>query len=301
MTTTLTRPPVTAATAPPAPPPIPAATPPATGPLAPAPARHARTRRSTGAVLRGFGRLVRTEARVWSRDPASVFFGLLFPSVMIVALTLMHPGFGEPLGLPGAFARVTGVQLLLPVVIAMAVATPFMTVLPATFGALREKGVLRRFSGSPMRPQALLVAHFLINMAVVTVASAAAVAVAHLAWGLTMPNDLGTVVLAFVLGSASIAALGIVVAARAPRAAVASGVGSTLFFLLLITSGMFGGPGPLMNDTLATVSQFSPLGAATQAMTTGWFESGFPLLQMLVMLGWTAVLLPLGVKLFRWR
>jgi ABC-2 type transport system permease protein len=250
---------------------------------------------------RGFKGVVRTEAKVWSRDPSAVFFGLVFPSLLILSITLMGTGVNEPLDMPGPYYGVTGVQLFVPAVLTMAIATPFLTILPAVFGAFREKGVLRRFSGSPMRPQALVAAHYLINLAVVVVASIAAVTIAHLAWGLTMPNNLGTVVLGFVLGTMAMAALATVVAARAPRASVASGVGTLLFFVLLITAGVFSGPGPLMGDTLATIAQFSPLGAAAQVMTIGWFESGFPLLQVLVMLGWTAVLLPIGIKLFHWK
>jgi ABC-2 type transport system permease protein len=35
-------------------------------------------------------------------------------------------------------------------------------------------------------------------------------------------------------------------------------------------------------------------------MTTGWFGDGFPLLQTVVMVVYTAVLLPLAIKVFRW-
>jgi ABC-2 type transport system permease protein len=35
-------------------------------------------------------------------------------------------------------------------------------------------------------------------------------------------------------------------------------------------------------------------------LTIGWFENGFPLIQVVIMAAWTAVLVPLAVKLFRW-
>lgn len=264
----------------------------------PAPSAPPAPRRRTPFAQRGFSGLLRTEARVWMRDPSALFFGLVFPTVLIAGITLMNPAMTEPMDAAGVPAGVTGVQLFMPAVLTMAIATPFLTIMPAVFGGFREKGVLRRFSGSPMRPQALVVVHYLVNLAVVVVATLAAVLITHLAWGLTMPNDLATVVLAFVLGTTSVAALATLISARAPRASVASGFGTTLYFVLLITSGVF--TGPVMNETFAAVARFSPLGAAAQAMITGWFEQGFPLLQVVVMVAWTAVLLPIGVKLFRW-
>ena len=55
-----------------------------------------------------------------------------------------------------------------------------------------------------------------------------------------------------------------------------------------------------MPDVVRQIGQFTPMGAAAQAMDTGWFGEGFPLSQYVVMAVWTAVLLPLAIKLFRW-
>jgi ABC-2 type transport system permease protein len=68
---------------------------------------------------------------------------------------------------------------------------------------------------------------------------------------------------------------------------------------MLFLSGMWT-PGPIMPDVVRDIGQFSPLGAAAQAMSAGWFETEVPTLQLVVMVAWTAVLLPLAVKLFRW-
>lgn len=278
----------------------------ATGTPAPAPARARRN----PFTQRGFGNLVVTEAKVWSRDIGSVIMGLLFPTIILVGITLMNPSMteaidvinhetGEVMADMAHFGQFTVVQLFVPAMLAMAMATPLLTILPATFGAFREKGILRRFSGSPMRPQALIAAHFVLNLCVALVASLLAVVVTHVAWGVAMPNNLGVVLLGFVLGTASMAAVGALIASRASRGAVASGIGSAVYFPMLILAGIWS-PGPAMNDTLATIARFSPLGAAAQAMNQGWFESGFPLVQVLVMVGWTAVAGFAAVKLFRW-
>ena len=48
----------------------------------------APVRRSSG--WRGFGVLLATEARLWLRDPGTVFFALVFPTVLLVVLLQKH-------------------------------------------------------------------------------------------------------------------------------------------------------------------------------------------------------------------
>ena len=58
---------------------------------------------------------------------------------------------------------------------------------------------------------------------------------------------------------------------------------------------------PIMPDWMEQIGLYLPLGAAAQGLTIGWFgNEGFPLAQVLVLVAWTAVLFPLGVRLFRW-
>jgi ABC-2 type transport system permease protein len=256
------------------------------------------TTRGTG--WRGFGTLLSTEGRLWLRDPGTVFFSLAFPTVLLLGVGFAIPGMREPIeGAGGAWEGLTAIATYVPVVLAAAVATPALTTMPVYFATFREKGVLRRLSTTPMRPQGIVVAHLLINLVAVVLASAVGLVVGALVLDVPMPRHPGTVVLAFLLTVLSMLSLGTLVAARAPRASTASAVGTLIYFPMLFLSGLWT-PGPIMPDAVREVGQYTPLGAAAQAMTAGWFEDGFPTLQVVVMAVWTAVLLPLGVKLFRW-
>lgn len=116
---------------------------------------------------RGFGRLVLTEGKVWLRgtDP---LWALLFPTALILGQAVIAPELRDLAhgdtwaGTP--FYGVAVVNIILPAMIAMATAVTALTIMPATFGWFREKGVLRRFSASPVRPQSLFAAHFIINV-----------------------------------------------------------------------------------------------------------------------------------------
>lgn len=251
---------------------------------------------------RGFGRLLRTETAVWLRDFASPFFGLAFPTIILLGVGFAIPGMREPItDAPpdSVWYGLTAVATYVPTVLAMVVGTASLTVMPVTIATYREKGVLRRLSTTPMRPQGIVVAHLIINATTTVLGAALALVVGQLAFGFVVPEQTAVVVLAFVLGMGAMFALGMLVAAIAPRASAANAIAMSLYFPMLLLAGLWT-PGPIMPELLRQIGQFTPLGAAAQAMTMAWFEQGFPLLQVVVMVVWTAVALPVAVRLFRW-
>ncbi|MFC7877965.1 ABC transporter permease [Isoptericola sp. NPDC057391] len=251
----------------------------------------------------GFGLLLRTETAVWLRDASSVFFGVLFPTVLLVGVGFGIPGMREPMTTdvpPGsAWYGVTPIATYLPTVLAMSIGTLAVLSLPVTFATFRDKGVLRRLSTTPMRPQALIVAHLTINVVTTLVGAGLALVVAQLAFGLVRPEQLGVVLGAFVLGILSMFSLGMLLAAVVSKPSTANAVGSLVYFPLLFLAGLWT-PGPIMPEVVRQIGQFTPMGAAAQAMDAGWFGDGFPMLQYVVMAAWTVVLLPLAARLFRW-
>jgi ABC-2 type transport system permease protein len=104
----------------------------------------------------------------------------------------------------------------------------------------------------------------------------------------------------FVLGLAAMMALGSLVSARVTRASTGTAIGTVIFFPLLLTPASSPSSSRAPCSTRSRASP--PLGAASQVMTYGWFGGDtFPWIQIVAMIGWTAVLTPLAVKLFRWQ
>jgi ABC-2 type transport system permease protein len=179
--------------------------------------------------------------------------------------------------------------VILPAMLAMPIAMTALAIMPATFGGFREKGVLKRFSATPMRPQSMFAAHFIINVTMSLAGALLAVVVTSALFKVVMPNNIATVLLGFVLGMAAM---------MAPSTGTA--IGNLIFFPLLLTAGVVTviEPGTVLYD----IARVSPLGAASQVMSYGWFGGdSFPWIQIVAMIAWTAVLTPLAVKLFKWR
>ena len=219
------------------------------------------------------GTLTLSEARLYLREPGSAFFALIFPTLLLVAVA---------------------------VVLALAIATVSLTTFPVAFGTYREKGVLRRLSATPLPASRLLVAQVVVNVAALVVAVVAALLAGAAVLRITGPEQPVLLAGVFVLAAVQMIAVGCVVAALVPSASTANGVGMLLYFPMRFFAGVWV-PGPLLPDALAAVSSWVPLGAAAQAMETAWFGSGVPAQQVLVMVAWTAVLVPVAARVFRWR
>ncbi|MEV7961525.1 ABC transporter permease [Oerskovia paurometabola] len=259
-----------------------------------------RRRRIAGTGWHGLRTLTLTEARLLLRDPGTVFFALFFPTVLLVGVGFAFPGMRDVItDAPPPWEGLTAVAVYVPVALATAVATVALTTLPVYFATFREKGVLRRLSTTPMKPQGLIGAHLFINLVMVCVAALLAVVVGSQVFDLAGPTNLTIVLASFLLGILSMFSIGMLIASRAGKASTASAVGMTLYFPMLFLAGMWT-PGPVMPEVVRTVAGYTPLGAATQAMTTGWFGTGVPVSQLVVMVVWTVVLLPLAARLFRW-
>lgn len=261
--------------------------------IATAPATPARSRG------RGLGTLTITEARLFLRDPAAVFFALAFPSVLLLGIGLAIPGAREPVTGDPRLAGLDVIHLWGPVIVATAVATIALMTLPSYVAGYREHGVFRRLSTTPMRPGGVLLAHVVVSGVALLLAVVLAVGAGMVVFDMPVPENLAVTLAALVLTTLALFAFGLLIGGLAPKASTASGLGTLLYFPMLFFAGMWM-PISDMPDALATVASIVPLGAASQALTDGWFGGGTPWLELAVLAGWSLLGYPIVAKLFRW-
>lgn len=249
----------------------------------------------------GLARLLVTEARLYLRDAGTVFFVLTFPTVLLLGMAYVIPGMREPMtDAAPPFEGLMPASLFAPVVIAVAIATAGLAAMPAYLAAYRESGVLRRMSTTPMRPQGILVAQVVVNLAALLVGSALAIVMGVLLLDVPLPVSWWVVLLSIPPAAGATFGIGLIIGGLASKGSTASGIGMTLYFPMLFFAGLWT-PGPSMPEAVAAVATYTPLGAASQALTTGWFGGDFPATQLVVMVVWTAVTLVIAARTFRWR
>jgi len=241
--------------------------------------------------------LAKTEAKLFIRDPLALFFGLVFPVVLLVALGLFYPGFDEP------SADLDGVRYLdiyAPVVLVLGLATLGLVTLPPILGTYRQFGILRRLRTTPVPPSRLLLAQLAVHLSVAIVAAAITILVAATVLDVPLPENPVWFAISFLLAAASVFAIGLLVGAVARTSTAAVAIGMGIYFPLLFFAGLWI-PRPLMSDGLLAVSDLTPLGSAVQALEDSWFGAGPSGMNLLVMAAYAVAVGLIAVRVFRWE
>jgi ABC-2 type transport system permease protein len=243
----------------------------------------------------GFQRLLSTELTLFLREPMALFWGLVFPVVLLVVL-----GVAGPTKPQRALGGVKFIVAYTPVVMMFTLAILALSALPTALASYRDKGYLRRLSTTPVGASRLLAAQIIINFALIAMAVILITLVAHFAFAVALPRQLGGFVLAIVLAMAALLSLGILIAAVAPSQRIATALGSVLFFPLMFFAGLWV-PQAEMGSVLRHVSQYTPLGAGAPAVQNAIAGRWPGTVHLLVLVAYTVILCAAAAKLFRWE
>ncbi|MFC7932141.1 ABC transporter permease [Streptomyces cinereoruber] len=240
--------------------------------------------------------VLKTEARLFGREPGSLFWVMLSPTLLLVVLGLI-PSFREASEDLGG-RRV--IDLYVPVSVLFALIMSGLQAMPPVLSGYRERGILRRMSTTPVRPGALLTAQLALHAAAALVSALLVIAVGRLAFGVALPGNPAGYLLALLLAVACGLALGATVCAVSRTQKIATAVGSAVFFPAMFTAGVWV-PVQAMPDTLQRIVGLTPFGAASEALDTaasgswpGWAALG-------VMALWAVALTGASVRWFRWQ
>ncbi len=243
-------------------------------------------------------KLVQSETRLFLRDPIALFFGLVFPSVLLLALGGFFPGFGDE---PSAdLGGLRYIDSYTPIAIGLGLATLGLVTLAPILGTYRQFGILRRLRTTPIHPGRLLWAQMALHLVVAILALVGAMTVAIVAFDVVFPENVVAFVLAFLLGAGAIFSVGLLVGAVARTTSAAAAIGMSIYFPLLFLGGVWI-PRQVMPDGLRLVSDLTPLGAAVGAMDEAWFSGTLSVGPLLVMAAYIVVVGFLAIRVFRWE
>jgi ABC-2 type transport system permease protein len=223
--------------------------------------------------MRALTRLTVIETRLMLREIAGPMFTVLLPVALLVVF-----------GLPGSVHRADpalaghrAIDTVIPsmsVMVSMAMVAFFM--LPVVLATYREKGVLRRFATTPMRPAALLGAQLIMNAGVVLGSTLLTMVIGVAALDMRLPNLL-LVIPTFLLGLLGLFPVGLLVSAVAGSAKAATGYALALWFPSAFFAGLYV-PVEYLPAVLRRIGDFTPLGAFRQAIQAAWVgETPHPL------------------------
>jgi ABC-2 type transport system permease protein len=238
--------------------------------------------------------LTRTEWKLFLREPVLAFWGLVFPVVLLCVMGLASNGADADLG------GLSLVQTYVPILISFTLAVLAVNGLPAALANYRERGVLRRLATTPVGPVRVLRAQVGVSAATAAASLLLVLAVARVGFGVGLPGQVLGFVLAVVLAASALFALGLLVGSLAPTARTANGLGAILFFVMMFFAGLWI-PRALMGATLRHVSDFTPLGAASQAIQDSMQGQWPQTLHLAVLAGYAIVFALAAARCFRWE
>jgi ABC-2 type transport system permease protein len=247
-------------------------------------------------MLGVFGKLVRNEVRLYLREPMFAFFGLAFPTLLIVVLGCI-PAFREPSSVLGGE---TTISVYVSIALALALALLGLQMMPATVALYRERGILRRMATTPVRPAMLLGAQLVAALGSAVVAGLLVVIVARVAFGVRLPEQPFAYLFAYLLCAAGVFSIGLLIAALAPNGKAGNAIGTLLFFPSMFFAGLWT-PREMMPAVVQRIGDFTPLGAGERALYEAGTGHWPALLPVTVLLAYLVVVGCAAARLFRWE
>ena len=240
--------------------------------------------------------LLRNEARLLIRNPGVLIWTVILPLAAAIVLGSI-PAVREPSDDLGGLSFF---QVYQPILVLFVVTLLGVQALPDVLTRYREMGVLKRLRTTPVSPALLLFA----QLALTALVSAGCMVLIVVVPGLTgagWPRNIVAFLVAYVLAVWALLGIGIVIASLFSNSKVAAGFGAALFFVLQFFAGLWI-QRPLMPGWMRHISDFTPSGAAAQALTDSAAAGHWPqVLHLIVLAVWGAVMSFVAVRRFTWE
>ena len=241
---------------------------------------------------------LRYDQKAFWRNPAAVFFTVMFPVVVFLILAIVFDGTEVE-----AHGGIEATTYYVPAIMALSVISATMQTLAMTLVIAREDGRLKRGRGTPM-PAWVFIAGRIGNSIVVTILMLALLAaIGGLLYSVPFPWErLPEMLVTLVIGAASFCCLGIALTAAIPSQDAAAAIVNALLLPLYFLSGIFIPEDELPDDVIGFANHFP-----VRPFFEAFFQSYVPGTgaaiawhELLVVAIWGLAGLVLAIRFFRW-
>jgi ABC-2 type transport system permease protein len=239
----------------------------------------------------------RFDRKTFWRNPASVFFTVAFPIVLLVIFATI---FGnEPIEELGGVKTAT---YYVPAIVTMAVVSATMQNLVMTLVTARESGRLKRGRGTPM-PAWVFISGRVGNSVLLSLLMLVLITtIGRLAYGVEVPWErLHAVLVTLVVGAAAFCCLGMAFTAAVPSEDAAAPMINAILLPLYFLSGVFI-PESEIPDGILTFASIFPVRPFFEAFYSAFTSTGagFEPGHLAVVAAWGLAGLLVALKAFRW-
>jgi len=244
------------------------------------------------------GHQFRFDQKAFWRNPASVFFTVMFPVIVFLILAIVFNG--ETVDVRGGVEATT---YYVPAIMSLSVISATMQALAMSMVIAREDGRLKRGRGTPM-PAWVFIAGRIGNSIVVALLMLALLAlIGGVLYGVDFPWDrLPAILLALIVGAASFCCLGLALTAAIPSQDAAAPIVNALLLPLYFLSGVFIPEDQLPDGVIAFADLF-PVRHFFDAFFDAYVPAGGPAVSwdnLAIVALWGVAGLLLAIRYFRW-
>lgn len=241
----------------------------------------------------------RYDQKVFWRNPASVFFTVMFP---LIFLTIFNVIFGND------EVEGTGVNTstyYVPAIFTLAVVSATAQSLAIRLTEDRETGLLKRVRGTPLPPW-VFIAGRVGNALVISVLMIVVIAlIGNVVWGVEIPtNTLPAVAVTLLVGAFAFSCIGFALTAVIPSEDAAPAITNAAILPLYFISGIFI-PDSEIPAGVLTLADVFPVRPFFEAFFTAWDPNttgaGFEPAYLAVVAAWGVAALIVAVRFFRWE
>jgi ABC-2 type transport system permease protein len=247
--------------------------------------------------MNAFWKLTLAECKLYFRFPIAAFFTLALLPMVLLLLGLVFGNEPSP-----SFGGAGFLDVAVPGFIALVIAISAIMSLPMSLTNYRERGILRRYRATPVRPAAILGAQLATHFAMTVLGMLLLILIGRLLFQIRFAGRIFDVLAAFLLGSLSFFSIGMILAGVFPNMRVGTVVGNVLLQPMIYLSGVTI-PREVMSKGMQDVIRFNPLTHVATLLQGMWRGDAWSQHQTEVLvLG--AVLVVAGllaVRLFRWE
>ncbi len=212
--------------------------------------------------------LARTEARLLTREWATMVFAFVFPPITML---IIAGAFGDQPD--DGFGNLIPTEFYVTGYFGIPIAAIALIGIPVILASYRERDVLRRFAAFGVPTKSVVGAQVLVGAGLVVVAALTVLAVAAPTYGIPTLQRPVEVVIGFAAGTVTLLTIGAAIGMLVKSARSAQAIGLMAFFPMFLLSG--GGPPPdVMSAPMRRIADVLPLTHAISAIRDPWLDDG---------------------------
>lgn len=244
------------------------------------------------------GHQFRFDQKAFWRNPASVFFTVMFPVIVFLILAVVFNG--ETIHVRGGVEATT---YYVPAIMSLSIISATMQSLAMTLVIAREDGRLKRSRGTPMPPWVFIAGRIGNSIVVSVMMMALLAAIGAALYGVAVPwGRLPSILLTLLVGASAFCCLGIALTAAIPSQDAAAAIVNALLLPLYFLSGVFIPEDQLPNGVIHFADLF-PVRHFFDAFFDAYVPAGGSTVSwdnLAVVAIWGVAGLLLAVRWFRW-